>query len=258
MIFLSYNHADKQMVDAMANALASVVGRENVFYDAWSIQPGDGIIGRMSEGLSRCEIFFFFVTKNSLQSKMVTLEWQNALMKSVAGECRFVPIRADDCVMPALLRQSLHIDLVNYGFETATRQMIDVVSGRSTYRQIQDFSNLRVTATGNDHEMTVKVEAVHFLEPIARFLFTVQNQKDEVRVNIIGETMHLFGFVSDVKLDDGRVFNALSIGANRPITPRHPLIIVLKSANGSKVKLEGVMHQHSSDQYRGLPLLLQP
>ena len=241
------------MVDSVANALATVVGRENVFYDAWSIQPGEGIIGKMSEGLSRCEIFFFFVTKNSLQSKMVTLEWQNALMKSVAGECRFIPIRADDCAMPALLRQNLHIDLVSYGLETAIRQMIDVVTDRSTYRQLQDFSNLRSVISGGNQEMTIKIEALHYLEPIARFMLAVKNQENEVRVVVAGEGMHMGGFVRDVRLADGQVINALLVGVSRGVTPRHPLVIILKATKESKVELVAIMHQYSSDQYRGMP-----
>jgi hypothetical protein len=100
MIFLSHTKADKPIVEPIAITLARVFGQENVFYDSWSIQPGDGIIDRMNEGLNKCKYFFFFVTKNSLQSKMVTLEWQNALMKKVSGGIKFIPIRLDDCTMP--------------------------------------------------------------------------------------------------------------------------------------------------------------
>lgn len=43
MIFLSHNSKDKRIVEPFANKLAEVFGREKVFYDSWSIQPGDGI-----------------------------------------------------------------------------------------------------------------------------------------------------------------------------------------------------------------------
>ena len=78
MIFISHTAKDKAIVEPIALRLAQVYGQNNVFYDSWSIQPGDGIIDKMNEGLTNCKFFFFFVSKNSLQSNMVKLEWQNA------------------------------------------------------------------------------------------------------------------------------------------------------------------------------------
>ena len=74
-IFISYNHNDKILIDTIARRLELEFGRNNIFYDAWAIQPGDNIIGKMNEGLSDFTTFFFFVSPNSLQSKMVTLDW---------------------------------------------------------------------------------------------------------------------------------------------------------------------------------------
>lgn len=75
-IFISHNCKDKVIVEPIAVRLAEVFGRDNVFYDSWSIQPGEGIIEKMNQELFDCDFFFFFVSKNSLQSKMVKLEWQ--------------------------------------------------------------------------------------------------------------------------------------------------------------------------------------
>lgn len=41
-IFLSHNWKDKKVVGPIAEKLAEIIGKENVFYDSWSIQPGDG------------------------------------------------------------------------------------------------------------------------------------------------------------------------------------------------------------------------
>ena len=133
-IFLSHTHADKALVEPIAERLAQAFGRDTVFYDNWSIQPGDGIVDKMNEALGECRFFFFFVSKNSLPSKMVQLEWQNALVKSMKGEARIIPVKLDDCLMPAVLLQTLYIDYSGYGPENAIRQMVDVISGASTYR----------------------------------------------------------------------------------------------------------------------------
>ncbi|MCD5561543.1 toll/interleukin-1 receptor domain-containing protein [Lactobacillus delbrueckii subsp. lactis] len=53
MIFLSHNKLDKAVVEPIAIRLSNLYGQDNVFYDSWSIQPGDGIIDKMNEGLSK-------------------------------------------------------------------------------------------------------------------------------------------------------------------------------------------------------------
>lgn len=58
MIFLSHNSKDKVIVEPFANKLAEVFGRDSIFYDSWSIQPGDGIIDKMESGLSDAKYFF--------------------------------------------------------------------------------------------------------------------------------------------------------------------------------------------------------
>ena len=47
MIFISYNHGDQDVVDMIAKRLEIEFGRDNIFYDKWSMQPGDSIIGKM-------------------------------------------------------------------------------------------------------------------------------------------------------------------------------------------------------------------
>ena len=65
MIFLSHNYKDKPVVEQVALRLKSIYGIDKVFYDSWSIQPGDGIIDKMNEGLSNCKFFLFFISQNS-------------------------------------------------------------------------------------------------------------------------------------------------------------------------------------------------
>ncbi|HNA96044.1 MAG TPA: toll/interleukin-1 receptor domain-containing protein, partial [Chitinophagaceae bacterium] len=61
MIFISHNSKDKPLITPIADELAKIFGRENVFYDSWSIQPGDSLIGEMNNGLEKCKFFFLFV-----------------------------------------------------------------------------------------------------------------------------------------------------------------------------------------------------
>jgi len=61
MIFLSYSHKDKAIVSHMAEAFRKTFGEDKVFFDQWSIQPGDSLVDRMGEGLANCCYFFFLV-----------------------------------------------------------------------------------------------------------------------------------------------------------------------------------------------------
>ena len=118
MIFLSHNWKDKQVIEQFDQSLIKVFGRENVFYDSWNIQPGDGIIGKMEEGMQSCKYFLFFVSANSLSSPMIKLEWQNALMRTAKNDTiKFIPIRIDKSDVPALLTQTVWIDLYGQGLE---------------------------------------------------------------------------------------------------------------------------------------------
>ena len=138
MIFISYNHNDEQLVDMVARRLELEFGRNNIFYDKWSIQPGDSIIGKMNEGIEKFTTFFYFLSPNSLNSKMVTKEWQSGLTKSINENLKFVPVRIADCKPPAILTDSLYIDLYGVGLDDAVAQMKCVAKGNSTYKALTD------------------------------------------------------------------------------------------------------------------------
>ena len=124
MIFLSHNCNDKIIVRQIAEILSNAFGTENVFYDEWSIQPGDSIIGKMSEGLEKCKFFFFFISKHSINSKMVSLEWQTAL-RNINKGIRFIPVILDnDVEIPLIIYVILYINFCNVVFDVAVRHMV--------------------------------------------------------------------------------------------------------------------------------------
>ena len=119
MIFISYNHNDEQLVDMIARRLELEFGRDNIFYDKWSMQPGDSIIGKMNEGLEQFTTFFYFLSPNSLTSKMVAKEWQSALNKAVNEN--FVRSRqgakSRKEIRAALLQKGVSPELIDQAFE---------------------------------------------------------------------------------------------------------------------------------------------
>src|SRR5579872_2215754 len=111
MIFLSLNVQDKSFVEPIAIKLSAVYGNDKVFYDGWTDQPCEGIIGKNDHVLEKCRFFFFVISKNSLDSSLIKMEWQKAIYKATKNEAQLIPVKLDDCFMPAVLLQTLYIDI---------------------------------------------------------------------------------------------------------------------------------------------------
>lgn len=259
MIFLSHTHADKPVVEPIAAKLRQVFSEENVFYDSWSIQPGDGIIDKMTCALAKCRFFFFFVSKQSLQSKMVKLEWQNAVLKATHGQTRIIPVKLDDCLMPAVLLQTLYIDFFGRGPENALRQMIDVISGRSTYRtgEEEGYQNVRAYLRHAESTVTIEFRAECYMEPHSRYLVLLENNEDEVSWTAPGEAQFENTFINSMTLSNGRSVNALLMARHSPTTPGFPLVVELRPKAGAAVKVIGAMRIVARDKFGGIPLIEQ-
>lgn len=257
MIFISHTHADKPLIETMAVKLASVFGQDSVFYDSWSIQPGDGIITKMNDALAKCKFFFFFVSKRSLTSKMVELEWQNAIIKATKGDAKLIPVRLDDCTMPPLLLQTLYIDVYSYGPEVALRQMVDVAQGRNIFRASENegFQNVRAHMSKIDKGYQIEIRAEVYMEPHSRYLVLIENAENEIDFTVLNEGMFNGGFNKDIKLGDGRIFNALALSRQSPTTPGFPFTIKITSRDNNQVKVVGVMRAVSQHQYTSIPLI---
>lgn len=259
-IFLSHTKSDKAVVEPVALRLRAIFGQENVFYDSWSIQPGDGIIQKMNEGMATPNFVFFFVSDASLNSKMVELEWQTALFKSTKGECKIIPVRLTDCRMPALLTQTLYIDMHTYGIEAAVVQIVNIAQGNSTFTpQFGGFSNLSYTLSGNPIDtVIVRILASHFMEPVTSFLILVGNSDGELSWFVDGSSLTKSDFKKDLTLNDGTLVNALFVEpVGIVITPQFPMSVRVSGnqaiQNTPKIDIRGVLHRKSSDRFEAIP-----
>lgn len=255
-IFLSHNHADKPVVEAVAIKLAQIFGEDQVFYDSWSIKPGDGIIDRMNKGLEAPDVVFFFVTQKSLASEMVSLEWQSAIYAATKGKTRIVPIRLDSSNMPAVLSQTLYIDMHSIGLESATAQIVSVAQGNSSFTPIhQGFSNLKFDAKYRQGgELLVTVTASHMLEPNARFAVIVSNPKEEITFSVPSAEAYVSDFVPDKKFSDGTTCNAVVLKPmDFALKPGFPVRLSVKPTGQAKIDFRGLLHQVGEDEWRGVP-----
>lgn len=252
MIFLSHNYKDKPVVRQIAQTLESVYGQENVFYDEWSIQPGDSIIENMNNGLEKCRYFFFFVSKNSLASNMVRLEWQAALMK-INSSLKFIPVRLDNSIMPAIIAPTLYIDLYTYGLNVAQRQIVDVINGVNTYQRVNEFSNLVANISQYEDKTEIEITATYYMEPQSRYLILVDNQESDLIWKVPNFSSYESGFYKNIQFTNG-IHNCLLIAVNPATSPGFPVNVVLEPKNNTTIKVLYVMHAISRTDFSSIPI----
>ncbi|MDM8359021.1 toll/interleukin-1 receptor domain-containing protein [Pandoraea communis] len=257
-IFLSHTHKDKPLVEAVALKLATLFGQEQVFYDSWSIRPGDSIIEQMGRGLDAPEFVFFFVSEDSLASEMVKLEWQSALVSVTRGKTRLIAVRVDGSEMPALLMPKLYIDMHTIGLDAGIAQIVSTIQGnRDFVPRHRAFSNLTYSLTkAEDESVEVTVRASHLMEPNPYFAFVLMNEQDEIFGWIKGHAGIHFSFVKGMfELNEGGLANAVLM---RPLTgnltPKHPLTFQIRKRGCKDLLLVDVLHDQGQNKWSPVPV----
>ncbi|AZD99447.1 toll/interleukin-1 receptor domain-containing protein [Pseudomonas chlororaphis] len=256
-IFLSHNYQDKPVVEPVAVELMKIYGQESVFYDDWSIQPGDSIIGKMNDGLASPDFFLFFVTENSLKSGMVNLEWQSALYQAAKGNITFIPVRVDGVALPAIVMHKAYIDMHRNGIEATIQQIKHRIAGTSEFTPNHTaFSNLTYTVTGEpEKELKITVKASLLQESNPKFMFLVRNGLDEVFAWIEGapgiqalpQQPHEIGGV-------GKFVRIVIHPLSGNIRPNFPMTFTLKPKSGCKaVELIEVLHETKANWFEPIP-----
>ena len=223
-IFISYNHNDKSLIDMIVRRLEIEFGRNNIFYDAWSMQPGDSIIGKMNEGLGEFTTFFLFISADSLKSGMVSLEWQTALNRAVNNNLKFVAVRIAECSVPAILSDKLYIDLYGDGLESAVEKMKKIIKMENCYVPLHDIQNIQVEVKCVDDKKTIMtIKAVMYAEHNPIFAFACENDFNEFEIRTDSEplTRH-----RQAELEgDSIKWNAHTVQLYRVLKPGFPLVV---------------------------------
>lgn len=252
MIFISHNHKDKEIVTPIANRLADIFGKETVFYDDWSLRPGDSLTKEVNKALQDTQFFFLFVTQNSLDSEMVSMEWQPALIKQTKGDCRFIPIRLQNIQMPSILADRIFIDAVLIGFEATIRQVVEVVTNQQREKgYTSEFSNLYWTIHNEGpNDMSILIHASYFMEPRANFLIMVPSNVTGVNIRPVPERMYSGGFQERPlhRSTENGVYIRL-IGET--LTPDAPLGLLLQWPAGVTPTVTNVLHQYKMSPFGG-------
>ena len=108
-VFLSHSSIDKPRVARLAERLTATGFR--VWFDRPNIDNGEDIVTAVEQGLERSRVLILCMTKAAFESEWVRLERNTATFRDPANhDCRFLPLRLDDCQIPATLRRLQYID----------------------------------------------------------------------------------------------------------------------------------------------------
>ena len=236
-IFISYNRNDSELIDTIAKRLELEFGRNNIFYDAWSIQPGDSIIGKMNEGLSDFTIFFFFMSPNSIKSNMVSLEWQTALNRAANNNLKFIGVKIADCDIPTILSDKLYIDLYGEGLDDAVSKMKSCVKSENVYKPLDDVQNLVATCREITHsKIEITVSTLLYSQPNPILAFSCENPLSEFSVCF--NVSDISTFIGEDKLTVGahHILYARTVQLLRPLSPNFPFVFEINLTNTSQLR----------------------
>ena len=108
-VFLSYNHKDKERVRRLAERLKQSGLR--VWFDEWSVRPGEIISLKVDEGLEQSRVLVLCISPNALASNWVALERSTAIHRDPSNEGRrFIPLLLSDSDLPDTLQRYKYVD----------------------------------------------------------------------------------------------------------------------------------------------------
>ena len=106
-VFISYNHADRPVAQALAAGLKS---RDYfVWLDEGELRVGDSLIERLAEAVSQVDFLLALVSKHSVRSAWCQREVALAMTDEVQGRVvKVMPLRIDDTPLPDTLRDKIY------------------------------------------------------------------------------------------------------------------------------------------------------
>ena len=260
MIFLSHSSKDKELIEPLAVRLKAVFGQENIFYDSWSIKPGDGIIEKMNEGLEKCQWFFWFISHSSLASQMVSLEWEAGLIAMTKGHAKFIPVRIDNSEIPLIILNKKYIDLYQNGFEVGLRQIVELIQGiDSATSAVKGFNNVVSTIEYNTpQECVITFEARYTMEPYSEFMIAFNSNTDDIEDHrLLTDAMYSGGFNKNTEFDNGIKLDIFTLNARRNLAPGFPVRILFKAKEGQTINVAGTLKKINENRYEPIPISIK-
>ena len=137
-VFLSHNTKDKCYVRSLAAAMA--VTGTNVWFDEWTIRPGDSVPGSIDRGLAQFTLFALFWSEAASKSEWVHTEMDAAIARWVKDRSlRLVPVMLDRTPLPPLLASLAYIDGSDGDHLRVARRLLGIQTEVAYRLAVQDY-----------------------------------------------------------------------------------------------------------------------
>jgi hypothetical protein len=250
MIFLSHNRMNKNLVEPIFVKLKAEFPEQQFFYDDHSIQPGDSIVGKMSEGLKQNSIFFLFWSEDASKSKMVEREWQVALSRSVIEGSRLIVVKLDTTPLPAILGDLKYLDFFSNGYNSTVDSMKMIIKGENTFvPKHQNVSNLSydITEIVPHQKWTVKFRTIFSVEyGVIYFVASKNIENIEISFEQSGISM---GGNGEIEIDQEKIPVRSISTMHKIVSPGVPETVIISIKNKDLpttllfgVQVSGVVH----------------
>jgi hypothetical protein len=123
-VFLSHSSKDKAVVRAIAERLKN--DGLKVWFDDWSIKPGDNIPHKIEEGLEHSRVLALCMSANAFGSDWAQLESHTFRFRDPLNEeRRFLPLRLDNAPIKGSLAQFSYINLLEENRERTYAKILE-------------------------------------------------------------------------------------------------------------------------------------
>jgi hypothetical protein len=132
-IFISYSHEDKVFAQRLAANL--VKERANVWIDAWELNVGDSLLGKIQSAITGASALVVILSRASIQSEWCRKELTAGLMRELSEKRVIVlPALLEDCEIPLFLQDKLYADFRN-DFTVGFDKLMEAVAGLTSDSQ---------------------------------------------------------------------------------------------------------------------------
>lgn len=175
-LFISYSHKDANFVNSIVSELSKKIDKNSILFDEWNIKPGDSIVGFMNSSLESFTHFILFLSPNSVDSYMASLEWKNALILCSNKNKHFIPVIINSPKIPPILGDFKYIDSNLLGISGTIKQIMLSVSEGDSEESIHAIDNLVYTIKQiADNQIEITIKARYYSEPNSSFCIAFLN-----------------------------------------------------------------------------------
>ena len=163
-VFISHSSVDKDF----ARELIENIGRDLVYFDQYSFEPGEELSDSIKKSINNSDIFVLLISNEALNSSWVKEEISLALELMIRNDLVFLPYCIDETIKPKDTRLDSWIWeklIINYSYPKLLARAIQRKIAECLSRQFPNISNATDLFVGRNNDLA-NLERAHYKEDL--------------------------------------------------------------------------------------------